>query len=141
MHKYDRSILNNLIDSVNLLYVAFTRAEKELFIISKKDNSENNSSSNLIKDFLAYKSSLDKYTIGENYGEVIEAVILAKSKFANKNIKEISLPKNVRGGAILRNDNIIIPNSETVFKINDDVVFFSEISSIKKLEKLLSINP
>ena len=62
---YDRSILNNLIDSVNLLYVAFTRAEKELFIISKKDNSENNSSSNLVKDFLAYKSSLDKYTIGE----------------------------------------------------------------------------
>ena len=62
---YDRSILNNLIDSVNLLYVAFTRAEKELFIISKKDNSENNSSSSLVKDFLAYKSSLDKYTIGE----------------------------------------------------------------------------
>ena len=80
------------------------------------------------------------YTIGENYGEVIEAEILEKSKFANKNIKEISLPKNVRVGAILRNDNIIIPNSETVFKINDDVVFFSEISSIKKLEKLLSIN-
>ena len=65
---YDRSILNNLIDSVNLLYVAFTRAEKELFIISnisKKDNSGTNSFSSLIKDFLVYKSSSDKYTIGE----------------------------------------------------------------------------
>ena len=65
---YDRSILNNLIDSINLLYVAFTRAEKELFIISnisKKDNSETNSFSSLIKDFLVYKSSSDKYTIGE----------------------------------------------------------------------------
>ena len=65
---YDRSILNNLIDSINLLYVAFTRAEKELFIISnisKKDNSGTNSFSSLIKDFLVYKSSSDKYTIGE----------------------------------------------------------------------------
>ena len=65
---YDISILNNLIDSINLLYVAFTRAEKELFIISnisKKDNSETNSFSSLIKDFLVYKSSSDKYTIGE----------------------------------------------------------------------------
>jgi len=62
---YERSILNNLIDSINLLYVAFTRAEKELFIISKKDNLETNSFSSLIKDFLAYKSITNKYTIGE----------------------------------------------------------------------------
>ena len=52
----------------------------------------------------------------------------------------MGLPKNVRVGAILRNEKIHIPNSSTVFEINDDVVFFSETSCIKKLEKLLSIN-
>jgi len=77
------------------------------------------------------------YTIGEGFGEVIEAEILVTSSFVNKNINQINLPKSIRVGAILRNKDIIIPNSETFFKENDDVVFFSESKSIKKLEKLL----
>ena len=80
------------------------------------------------------------YTIGENLGEVIEAEIQEKSIFSNKNIKDIELPKNVRVGAVLRNGHVTIPNSETIFKVGDDVVFYSETSSIKKLEKLLSVN-
>ena len=50
----------------------------------------------------------------------------------------IDLPKNVKVGAILRDSKVIIPNSETVFKIDDDVVFYSDTSSIKKLEELLA---
>jgi len=79
------------------------------------------------------------YTIAEGFGEVIEAEILPKSSFFNKNIIQMDLPKSIRIGAILRKDNIIIPNSETVFQENDDVVFFAETKSIKKLESLLSI--
>jgi len=78
------------------------------------------------------------YTVGDGFGEVIEAEILSNSAFANKKLSEMSLPKNIRVGAILRNGKIIIPNSESIFEINDDVVFFSETSCIKKLEKLLS---
>ena len=79
------------------------------------------------------------YTIAEGFGEVIEAEILSSSVVVNKNINEISLPKSIRIGAILRKNNIIIPNSKTVFNEYDDVVFFSETKSIKSLEKLLSI--
>ena len=72
--------------------------------------------------------------------KLLEAEILPNSAFANKKLKQTwNLPKNIRVGAILRNKKIMIPNSETVFKESDDVVFFSETSSIKKLEKLLSI--
>jgi len=81
------------------------------------------------------------YTIGEGFGEVIEAVILANSDFANKKLSDLNLSKNIRIGAILRQNNIIIPNSETLFEVNDDVVFFSETNSVKQLEKLLSIRP
>ena len=81
------------------------------------------------------------YSIGEGFGEVIEAEILNNSDFANKKLSDLSLPKNIRIGAILRQDKIIIPNSETIFEVNDDVVFFSETNSIKKLEKLLSNRP
>ena len=79
------------------------------------------------------------YTIGEGFGEVIEAEILANSAFVNKNINQIELPKSIRIGAILRKNEIIIPNSETIFQANDDVVFFCETKSIKKLEQLLAI--
>ena len=81
------------------------------------------------------------YTIGEGFGEVIEAVILESSSFVNKNIKEIEFPKNVKVGSILRDNNIIIPNSRTEFKTDDDVVFYAEKNSISKLEELLAIKP
>ena len=57
-----------------------------------------------------------------------------------KKLLDMKLPKNIRVGAIVRNEKVIVPNSETVFHENDDVVFFSETNCIKKLEKLLSIN-
>ena len=79
------------------------------------------------------------YTIAEGFGEVIEAEILSSSAFINKSISQMSLPKSIRIGAILRNNNIIIPNSETSFHENDDVVFFAETKSIKTLEKLLLV--
>ena len=44
----------------------------------------------------------------------------------------------IRIGSILRDKKVIIPNSQTVFKENDDVVFFAETNCIKTLEKLLS---
>ena len=48
------------------------------------------------------------------------------------------MPKGIRIGSILRDKKVIIPNSQTVFKENDDVVFFAETDCIKNLEKLLS---
>jgi ATP-dependent exoDNAse (exonuclease V) beta subunit len=64
---FESEILNNLLDSINLLYVAFTRAEKELYVISKKDYPGVNTFSSLIQSFLNYKSKPDQYSIGEKY--------------------------------------------------------------------------
>ena len=82
---------------------------------------------------------MSDYTIGDGFGEVIEAEILANSDFVNNNLSELKLPKSIRTGVILRKDQIIIPNNNTKFEEGDDVVFFSETDSVKKLEKLLSI--
>tara|TARA_Y100000588_G_C14278028_1_gene935374 strand:- start:323 stop:1687 length:1365 start_codon:yes stop_codon:yes gene_type:complete len=79
------------------------------------------------------------YSIGDGFGEVIEAEIQSKSPICNKNLNEIDLPKGIRIGSIFRNEKIIIPNSKTIFHENDDIVFFAETKCIKKLEELLSI--
>jgi len=130
---YDRSILNNLIDSVNLLYVAFTRAEKELFVISnisKKDNPETNSFSSLVKDFLVYKSSSDKYTIGEKMTRPKESTTQNDLNNSNKKIINVrSTSKNVNQAKYV---------SDTLSKIYDKdksakvYVFFAN-------EKLLNL--
>ena len=78
---FESSILNNLLDSINLLYVAFTRAENELFIISKKDNSGVNTFSGLIQEFLDHKSISDNYSLGK--------------KLLNKNNLNITKPKPI----------------------------------------------
>ncbi len=78
------------------------------------------------------------YSIGDGFGEVIEADIQPESTLCNKNLKDLNLPKGIRIGSILRDKKVIIPNSQTIFKENDDVVFFAETNCIKKLEKLLS---
>ncbi len=81
---------------------------------------------------------MSDYSIGDGFGEVIEAVIKKQTALCNKSLKDLNLPKGIRIASIFRNDKIIIPNSTTVFKENDDVVFFSETNYIKKLESLLS---
>ena len=85
-----------------------------------------------------YLKPRNDYSIGDGFGEVIEADIQPESTLCNKNLKELNLPKGIRIGSILRDKKVIIPNSQTVFKENDDVVFFAETDCIKKLEKLLS---
>tara|TARA_B100000029_G_scaffold466211_1_gene501527 strand:+ start:6250 stop:7626 length:1377 start_codon:yes stop_codon:yes gene_type:complete len=82
---------------------------------------------------------MSDYTIGEGFGEVIEAEILPNSAFAKKKLREMKLTEKIRVGAIVRKNKVIIPNSETIFEEKDDVIFFSETDSVKTLEKLLSI--
>jgi len=82
---------------------------------------------------------MSDYSIGDGFGEVIEAVIKKQTALCNKSLKDLNLPKGIRIASIFRNDKIIIPNSTTVFKENDDVVFFSETNYIKKLESLLTV--
>ena len=50
------------------------------------------------------------YSIGEGFGEVIEADIQSESFLCNKNLKELELPKGIRIGSIVRDKKIIIPN-------------------------------
>ncbi len=64
------------------------------------------------------------YTILNGEYEVIEADIIETSELINKDLKNANLPDGVRVGAILRNNEILIPRSNSKFEKNDTVVFF-----------------
>ena len=80
------------------------------------------------------------YTILNGEYEVIEADIIETSELINKEIKNADLPDEIRIGAILRKDQILIPRSNTKFEKGDTVVFLSNREQIPVVEKIFRIS-
>ena len=80
------------------------------------------------------------YTIMNGEYEVIEAEIIETSELINKELKNSNLPDEVRIGAILRNNKVIIPRSNLTFKKDDKVVFLAKKDSISVVENIFRIS-
>ena len=80
------------------------------------------------------------YTIMNGEYEVIEAEIIETSELINKELKNSNLPEEVRVGAVLRGDKIIIPRSDFVFLKEDKVVFLAKKDSISVVENIFRIS-
>ena len=82
----------------------------------------------------------DAYTILNGEYEVIEADIIETSELINKELKNSNLPDEFRIGAVLRDDKIIIPRSDFVFKKNDTVVFLAKREELPLVENIFRIS-
>ena len=80
------------------------------------------------------------YTILNGEYEVIEAEIIETSELINKELKNSNLPDEIRIGAILRLDKVIIPRSDFVFQKDDRVVFLAKKDSISVVENIFRIS-
>ena len=80
------------------------------------------------------------YTIMNGEYEVIEAEIIETSELINKELKNSNLPEEIRIGAILRDDKVIIPRSDFVFQKEDKVVFLAKKDSISVVENIFRIS-
>jgi len=80
------------------------------------------------------------YTIHNGEYEVIEAEIIETSELINKELKNSNLPEEIRIGAVLRNDKVVIPRSNFVFKKYDRVVFLAKKDFISVVENIFRIS-
>ena len=80
------------------------------------------------------------YTILNGEYEVIEAEIIETSELINKELKNSDLPDEIRIGAVLRKDEIIIPRSSFVFQKEDTVVFLAKRDQLPIVENLFRIS-
>ena len=71
--------------------------------------------------------------------EFLEAKILESSDLLNKSIKDSNLPEEVRIGAIVRKDQVMMPKSSFVFEKNDIVIVLSKIEQLKEVENIFRI--
>ncbi len=65
-------------------------------------------------------------------------VVVKNPRVAKKKLKEIDIPKNVLIGAILRNDDCLIPRGDTEIQLNDVLLIFTNWENIEKIEEIFS---
>ena len=80
------------------------------------------------------------YSISNGDYEVIEAEIIDSSELIDKELKNTNLPENIRIGAVLRKNDIIIPSSKFIFKKKDTVVFLAKRDQLPVVENLFRIS-
>ena len=80
------------------------------------------------------------YSLLDGEYEFIEAKILDKSVLLNKKIKDSNLPEDIRVGAVIRKDEVIIPRSNFIFEKDDLVVFLAKREQLKEVESIFSVS-
>ena len=80
------------------------------------------------------------YTLFDGEYEFIEAEVLETSELISKSLKDSDLPNEIRIGAIVREKEVIIPNSNFKFAKKDLVVFLTKREHLEKVESLFRIS-
>ena len=88
-----------------------------------------------------HKGSIENaYSILNGEYEIIEAEIIETSELINKELKNSNLPDEIRVGAILRNEEVIIPRWNFVFKKEDIVVLLAKKDFLHVVENMFRIS-
>jgi len=138
---------------VSVLVEKFSKDKRTMALINKPNYSLLQSSlkiddlidprMNTVSSILkhVHKGSIENaYSILNGEYEVIEAEIIETSELINKELKNSNLPDEIRIGAILRGEEIIIPRSNFVFQKNDIVVFLARINQLPLVENMFRIS-
>ena len=80
------------------------------------------------------------YSILNGEYEIIEAEIIETSELINKELKNSNLPDEIRIGAVLRGEEVIIPRSNFVFKKEDIVVLLANKDFLHVVENMFRIS-
>ncbi len=79
------------------------------------------------------------HSIRDNFGEVIEAEAVGTSNVLGMTVDEINIPRSLIIGAIIRDDQILLPRKETIIKVHDRVILMITSAAVKRFEKLFSV--
>jgi trk system potassium uptake protein TrkA len=69
---------------------------------------------------------------------IVEANVTSRSPYAGRTLAELRLPPDVAVSAIIRGDDLLIPNPDTTLQPGDDVIALTHRSSEDELRAALS---
>ena len=139
---------------LSVLVEKFSKDKKTMALINKPNYSILKSSLK-IDDFIdprmttvssilkhVHKGTIETaYSIMNGDYEVIEADIIETSELINKELKNCELPDEIKIGAVLRKNEIIIPRSNFIFKNEDTVVFLANKDQLSLVESMFRLSP
>ena len=73
--------------------------------------------------------------------EAIETLAMETSDIVDRALKDIKFPNGALVGAIVRDDELMMPTGDTVVRPKDRLVIFALRKAIHKIEKLLMVKP
>lgn len=82
---------------------------------------------------------LSVHSICEGKAEIMEAEAVEASPIVGKTITDMNLPYGIVIAAIVREDQVIIPDNMTAFHSGDRIIILTQSSMIKKVEKIFSV--
>lgn len=80
------------------------------------------------------------HSIQNGAGEVIEAEALETSPLVGQPLRELDLPDGLRLGAIVRGDEVLIPDGDTQIIAHDRVVMFATADSVREVEQMFRVS-
>jgi len=93
-----------------------------------------------ILQFVRQGKILSVSTLREELVEAIEFLALDTSNIVGKPLRKLAMPKGALVGSIVRADEVIIPDGETIVQVGDRVVVFALPEAIPKMEKAMKVN-
>jgi trk system potassium uptake protein TrkA len=75
-------------------------------------------------------------TLKENGAEILELVAVADSEIVNRPLGKVKFPRDALVGAVIKNEQVIIPRGETEILPNDRVVVFGLPNAIPQVERM-----
>jgi len=138
---------------VSVLVEKFSKNKRTMALINKPNYSLLQSSlkiddlidprMNTVSSILkhVHKGTIENaYTILNGEYEVIEAEIIETSQLINQELKNTELPEEIRIGAVLRKNEVIIPRSNFIFKKDDIVVLMAKRDLLSVVENMFRIS-
>ena len=80
------------------------------------------------------------YSLADGEAELIDAVALETSPLVNKPLKDAKLPEGIMIGAVFREDEVVMPTSETVINPGDRVVLMAMKENVKDVEQMFRVS-
>lgn len=80
-------------------------------------------------------------SVASEAAEVMEVCLTESSQLINKPLMQLSLPKKVLVLAYMRENKVNIPHGQTVFQVDDHVIFLGEQEAMRELDELVGERP
>ncbi len=93
-----------------------------------------------ILQYIRQGKILSVNTLREELVEAIEFEAMETSEIVGSALRKLSLPKGALVGSIVRGEDVIIPDGNTVIEVGDRVILFARPEAIPKMEKAVKVN-